>query len=295
MGWRTVVVNRNCKLSYKNDYLVIRSEELQMIHLSEIDTIIVENGMVSITSYLINELAQNKIKIIFCDEKHNPSCEMMPYYGSFNTSKKVTIQSKWKENKKKEAWQQIIKYKIHNQAMLLKKLDISGYKKLLDFKEQVELDDKTNREGHAAKVYFNLLFGMDFSREKENNINSALDYGYSIILSMLNREVVNKGYITQLGINHKNEFNQFNLSCDLMEIFRPLVDEIVYKNKEFTFDKAYKYKLINVYNKQVIIKNKEQYLSNAVPIFITSVFNYLEEIESKIELHFLKENENDKL
>ena len=193
MGWRTVVVNRNCKLSYKNDYLVIRSEELQMIHLSEIDTIIVENGMVSITSYLINELAQNKIKIIFCDEKHNPSCEMMPYYGSFNTSKKVTIQSKWKENKKKEAWQQIIKYKIHNQAMLLKKLDISGYKKLLDFKEQVELDDKTNREGHAAKVYFNLLFGMDFSREKENNINSALDYGYSIILSMLNREVVNKG------------------------------------------------------------------------------------------------------
>ena len=282
MGWRTVVVNRNCKLSYKNDYLVIRSEELQMIHLSEIDTIIVENGMVSITSYLINELAQNKIKIIFCDEKHNPSCEMMPYYGSFNTSKKVTIQSKWKENKKKEAWQQIIKYKIHNQAMLLKKLDISGYKKLLDFKEQVELDDKTNREGHAAKVYFNLLFGMDFSREKENNINSALDYGYSIILSMLNREVVNKGYITQLGINHKNEFNQFNLSCDLMEIFRPLVDEIVYKNKEFTFDKAYKYKLINVYNKQVIIKNKEQYLSNAVPIFITSVFYYLEEIESKI-------------
>ena len=282
MGWRTVVVNRNCKKKKKNDYLVIRSEELQMIHLSEIDTIIVENGMVSITSYLINELAQNKIKIIFCDEKHNPSCEMMPYYGSFNTSKKVTIQSKWKENKKKEAWQQIIKYKIHNQAMLLKKLDISGYKKLLDFKEQVELDDKTNREGHAAKVYFNLLFGMDFSREKENNINSALDYGYSIILSMLNREVVNKGYITQLGINHKNEFNQFNLSCDLMEIFRPLVDEIVYKNKEFTFDKAYKYKLINVYNKQVIIKNKEQYLSNAVPIFITSVFNYLEEIESKI-------------
>ena len=282
MGWRTVVVSKNCKLSYKNDYLIIRSEDLQMIHLSEIDTIIVENGMVSITSYLINELAQNKIKIIFCDEKHNPSCEMMPYYGSFNTSKKVTIQSKWKENKKKEAWQQIIKYKIHNQAMLLKKLDISGYKKLLDFKEQVELDDKTNREGHAAKVYFNLLFGMDFSREKENNINSALDYGYSIILSMLNREVVNKGYITQLGINHKNEFNQFNLSCDLMEIFRPLVDEIVYKNKEFTFDKAYKYKLINVYNKQVIIKNKEQYLSNAVPIFITSVFNYLEEIESKI-------------
>ena len=89
MGWRTVVVNKNCKLSYKNDYLVIRSETLQMIHLSEINLIIVENGMVSITSYLINELINNKIKLIFCDEKHNPAGEVMPYYGSFNTSKKI--------------------------------------------------------------------------------------------------------------------------------------------------------------------------------------------------------------
>ena len=282
MGWRTIVVNKNCKLSYKNDYLIIRSEKLQMIHLSEISTIIVENGMVSITSYLINELAQQKIKIIFCDEKHNPSCEMIPYYGSFNTSKKVTNQAKWKKDIKQKAWQQIVKHKIHNQAMLLKNLNIKGYEKLLEFEEQVELDDKTNREGHAAKVYFNLLFGMDFSRDKEDNTNTALDYGYSIILSMLNREIVSKGYITQLGLNHKNEFNQFNLSCDLMEIFRPLIDEIVYRNREFAFDKSYKYKLIDVYNRQIIIKNKEQYLNNAVPIFITNVFNFLEDKESKI-------------
>ncbi len=282
MGWRTIVVNKNCKLSYKNDYLIIRSEKLQMIHLSEINTIIVENGMVSITSYLINELAEQKIKIIFCDEKHNPSCEMMPYYGSFNTSKKIANQTKWEEDKKQKAWQQIVKHKIHNQAMLLKNLNIEGYGKLLEFEQQVEIDDKTNREGHAAKVYFNLLFGMDFSRDKEDNTNIALDYGYSIILSMLNREIVSKGYITPLGLNHKNEFNQFNLSCDLMEIFRPLIDEIVYKNREFAFDKMYKHKLIDVYNRQIKIKNKEQYVTNAVPIFITNVFNFLEDKESKI-------------
>ncbi len=282
MGWRTVIVSKNCKLSYKNNYLIIRSEDLQMIHLSEIETIIVENGMVSITSYLINELAMQKIKIIFCDEKHNPSCEMMPYYGAFNTSKKILNQAKWKKDIKQKTWQQIVKYKIHNQAMLLKNLEINGYEKLLEFEKQVELDDKTNREGHAAKVYFNLLFGMDFSRDKEDNTNTALDYGYSIILSLLNREIVSQGYITPLGINHKSEFNQFNLSCDLMEIFRPLVDEIVYKNREFAFDKKFKYKLIDIYNRQVIIKNKEQYLSNAVPIFITNVFNFLEDKESKI-------------
>ena len=100
MGWRTIVVNKNCKLSYKNDYLIIRSEELKMIHLSEINLIIIENGRVSITSYLINELANKKIKLIICDEKYNPSCEMVPYYGSFNTSKKNYESNKMETRKK---------------------------------------------------------------------------------------------------------------------------------------------------------------------------------------------------
>lgn len=286
MGWRTVIVNKNCKLSYKNDYLIVRSEELKMIHLSEINMIIVENGMVSITSYLINELANKKIKLIICDEKHNPSCEMIPYYGSFNTSKKILNQINWTKENKEKAWKEIIKYKIHNQALLLKKLKIDGYQKLLEYEDQVELNDKTNREGHAAKVYFNLLFGMNFSRNKEDNTNSALDYGYSILLSILNREVVSKGYITPLGINHKNEFNQFNLSCDLMEIFRPLVDEIVYENREFVFDKDYKYKLVNIYNKEVKIDNKQQYLSNAIPIFVKSIFEFLENEKESIILNY---------
>ena len=286
MGWRTVVVNKNCKLSYKNDYLIIRSEDLKMIHLSEISMIIVENGMVSITSYLINELANKKINLIICDEKHNPSCEMLPFYGSYNTTKKIQNQINWNNEKKQLAWKQIVKYKIHNQAMLLKKLKIDGYEKLIQYEEQVELNDKTNREGHAAKVYFNLLFGIDFIRGGVDNTNSALDYGYSILLSIFNREIISKGYITPLGINHKNEFNQFNLSCDLMEGFRPLVDEVVYNNREFVFDKNFKYKLIDLYNRLVTIDKKEQYLTNAVSIFSTSVFNFLENEDERYILNY---------
>ena len=282
MGWRTVVVNKNCKLSYKNDYLVIRSETLQMIHLSEINLIIVENGMVSITSYLINELINNKIKLIFCDEKHNPAGEVMPYYGSFNTSKKILNQIKWKNERKDEIWRQIVKYKIHNQAMLLKKLDIAGYEKLLEFEKEVEMADKTNREGHAAKVYFNLLFTKDFVRGTNSMINSGLDYGYAIILSTINKDVVSKGYITQIGINHKCEFNQFNFTCDLMEPFRPLIDEIVYNNQNLEFDRIQKYKLIDVLNNKVKINGKEQFVGNAIPIYIQSVFDALENNESKI-------------
>ena len=283
MGWRTVVVNKNCKLTYKNDYLVIRSETLEMIHLSEISIILIENGMVSITSYLINELINNKIKLIFCDEKHNPSSELMPYYGSFNTSKKIQNQIKWKSTRKDLVWQQIVKHKIHNQAMLLKNLNIKNYEKLLEFEEQVQIGDKTNREGHAAKVYFNLLFGMDFIRGMTNNTNAGLDYGYAIILSTINKEIVSKGYITQIGINHKSEFNQFNLSCDLMEPFRPLVDRIVYENKNIELDKVQKYKLIDVLNNKIKIGKKEQYVANAIPIYIQNVFDALESTdESKI-------------
>lgn len=283
MGWRTIVVNKNCKLSYKNDYLVIRSENLQMIHLSEINLIIIENGMVSITSYLINELINNKIKLIFCDETHNPSGEIVPYYSSFNTSKKIQNQIKWKDDVKDEVWRQIVKCKIHNQAMLLKRLEINEYEKLLEYEKQVEKGDKTNREGHAAKVYFNLLFGKNFIRGTSNNINSGLDYGYSIILSTINKEVVSKGYITQIGINHKSEFNQFNLTCDLMEPYRPLIDEIVYDSINTDFDKKQKYKLINVLNNKVTINNRDQYVINAIPIYIQSVFDALEnEKESKI-------------
>lgn len=274
MGWRTVVVSNNCKLSFKNDYLIIRNEELKMIYLPEIETIIIESGMISITSYLINEIAQRKINLIFCDEKHNPSCELLPYYGSFNTSKKIANQINWKN--KDVVWQNIIKNKIHNQAMLLKKAGIKEYTNLIEYENQVELNDISNREGHAAKLYFNLLFGDNFIRNGLDVRNSALNYGYSILLSMLNREIIKKGYITPLGINHRNEFNQFNLSCDLMEIFRPLVDEIVYKNGERELTKEYKHEIVNISNKKIKVEGKEQYLSNAVPIIIKSIFNSLE-------------------
>ncbi len=102
--------------------------------------------------------------------------------------------------------------------------------------KEIELGDKTNREGHAAKVYFNALFGMDFSRSKECAINAALNYGYGILLSCFNREVIANGYITQLGLFHNNMFNQFNLASDLMEPFRILVDRIVVKNKPEKFE-----------------------------------------------------------
>lgn len=282
MGWRTIIITNRCKLSYKNNYLIIRNDNLQMIHLSEINLIVIDTGMVSITSFLINELSNNKIKMIICDEKHNPACEFVPYYGNFNTSKKILSQVKWNNTSKDETWSKIVKNKIYNQAILLKKYNFEKYDKVLRYVDEVKIGDKTNREGHAAKVYFNILFGNKFIRGTKDNINCALDYGYSILLSVFNKEIVSKGYITQLGINHKNEFNYFNLSCDLMEPFRPLIDEIVYNNIEKEFDNNYKYKLIDVMNNKINMDGKEYFLSNAIPIYIKNVIDVIEENQKEI-------------
>ena len=123
-------------------------------------------------------------------------------------------------------WNAIVKEKINNQAQLLKRngrLFSAGQLELL--KEEVLGDDITNREGHAAKMYFGALFGEDFARRKNMEINKALNYGYMVMLGVFNRALISQGYLTQLGINHCNVHNPFNLSCDLIEPFRVVVGE----------------------------------------------------------------------
>lgn len=286
MSWRTIIVSNKCKLSYKNNYLIIRNEEIQMVHLSEINIVVIDSTQVSITTYLISELSKRKIKVIFCDELRNPTAELVPYYGAHNTSKKVLNQIKWKDDVKDRVWKKIVTNKIYQQHTVLKLFKIDGNEKLLQYIEEIKDGDVTNREGHAAKVYFNLLFGNDFSRNSECDINSALDYGYAILLSTFNKEVVSKGYITQLGVNHKNEFNFFNFSCDLMEPFRPIVDAVVYNSIGQPFDKAYKYKLINILNLKIKIDGKEQYLANAIPIYVKSVIDAIEQEQPELVLNY---------
>ena len=129
---------------------------------------------------------------------------------------------------------------------------------LLSYIGQVEMLDATNREGHAAKVYFNALFGMDFTRSANIPVNAALNYGYSLILSAFNREITVNGYLTQLGIFHNNMFNHFNLSCDLMEPFRIAVDRVVYSAKPTQFEKEEKHAMWNILDQTVIIDSTHQ-------------------------------------
>ena len=277
MSFRTIVITKQSKISYKNRFLVVKQEnDEKYIHLSEIDTIIVDSIAVSISSYLLKELSDNKINIIFCDEKHNPFGELKSYYLAHNSSKKIIMQSKWTQKIKDELWQLVVKNKITNQALLLDKIKSKNYNLVLSYVSDVVIGDKTNREGHAAKVYFNSLFTKKFIRNENDCINSALNYGYAVLLSTFNKEIISNGYFTELGIHHKNEFNPFNLTCDFMEPFRVIIDSFVYYNKDREFNTDYKLDIVNIFNSKYKYNGKQYTLKDIIKLYTKNIFDYLE-------------------
>lgn len=281
MSFRTVVISNQSKLSYKNRFLVVKQDnDEKYVHLSEIDTIIVDSIAVSISSYLLKELSDSKINIIFCDEKHNPFGELSSYYSSHNTTKKIQKQITWLKESKDKMWQNIIKNKIINQALMLNKIKSDKYELLLSYIEDVLSADKTNREGHAAKVYFNELFGKDFVRNESDEINAALNYGYAILLSTINKEVISNGYLTQLGIHHKNEFNEFNLSCDLMEPFRIIIDNFVYYNQNRELNTEYKLDIINIFNNRYSYEGKNYVLKDIIKMYVKNTLESMDNLEN---------------
>ena len=275
MSWRTVVVSSSAKLDYQLGYLVVRKDVTVKVHISEISILIIESTAVSLTAALLNELMKKKIKVIFCDEKRNPSSELLPYYGSHDTSAKIREQIKWSEQEKTVIWTEIVTEKIRKQADTLDQYGKSEAKLLRKYIEEIEYGDATNREGHAAKVYFNALFGMDFTRTEENSINAALNYGYGILLSVFNREIVMNGYITQIGLFHNNMFNQFNLGSDLMEPFRSIVDQQVKNMMPQKFESEEKRTILEILQNEVLIAGRKEYVSNAIKIYCKSIFDAL--------------------
>ena len=276
------MISKRAKLDYQLGYMVVRSEEITKIHLGEIATLLIESPAVTVTSALLSELVRKKVKVIFCDEKRNPSSELISYYGSHDASSKVRKQIQWSRNIKETVWTEIVTEKIRKQKELLEYLGKEESKLLSSYLQEVRLNDESNREGHAAKVYFNALFGLDFTRTLDNNINAALNYGYSIILSAFTREITANGYITQLGLFHDNMFNQFNLASDLMEPFRILVDKEVIFMPLQNFEQKEKMRLVNILNYEVRIDGKVQYVNNAVKIYCKSVFDALNEADSSL-------------
>lgn len=275
MGFRTVIVNSRAKLEFRLNFMIVRGENEKRIFIDEINTLIVQSTAVSLTAALLSELIRSGVKVIFCDEKFNPCSELVPYYGAHNTSKRYKIQMQWRDETKDEIWKLIIAQKITNQKNFLQKRGFTAEAELIgSYIPDILPGDATNREGHSAKVYFNCLMPCGVSRRDGGFLNGCLNYGYAVLLSCFNREIVASGYLTQFGIWHDNEFNQFNLSSDLIEPFRTIVDEVAFSLPEG--DKEFKRKMADILNFQISIDGKTTTLDLAVRTYVRSVLNALE-------------------
>ena len=281
MAFRTVVIDTHSKLEYSLNYLVFRTPlETKRILLDEIQTIIIQSTEVAVTTALLSELCKRKIKVVFCDAKRNPESELVPYYGAHNVYKRLMDQLSWTAESKAIVWRAIVREKILNQSSLLterRMLERSG--QLRAFADQVEPGDTTNREGHAAKVYFNSVFFDGFSRVLEHPINTYLNYGYTILLSQFSRCITAAGYLTTLGIHHIGETNPFNFASDLMEPFRPYIDRLAASIKD---GEDYKNMMISILAEEVVIDSKRQTLANAISIYAQSVFNALSKADPSL-------------
>src|SRR5574344_971340 len=218
-------------LSLKDLQLVISfkdSDEKVTRPIEDIGFVILENQMTSITMPLLNELVRNNVSVIFCDERRMPSSMLMSLDSNSTQGESLKDQIGITEPIKKQIWKQIIESKIRNQSLLLDKRCECG-DKLKPYYMNVKSGDTDNREGLAAKIYWKKLFGTDFKRGRNGDTpNDFLNYGYSILRAATARALLGSGLLPSLGVFHRNRYNAFPLADDVMEPYRPYVDDIVF-------------------------------------------------------------------
>lgn len=196
--------------------------------IEDIGFVIIENPQVSISVPLLNELADNNVSVVFCDKKMMPKTMLMTLEGNTTQQESYKYQIDASAPMKKNIWKQLVESKIRNQALFLNKVGKNG-DVLKPYYMNVKSGDTDNREGAAAREYWGHIFEDGFRREREGlPPNNLLNYGYTILRAAVARALISSGLYPAFGVFHRNRYNAFPLADDVMEPYRPFVDEIVY-------------------------------------------------------------------
>lgn len=287
MSYRSIIISNSATLAVRNNNLVIKNENDYEIPIEDISVLVIEAISVNLTNRLLSKLSENGVATIVCNEKHLPISILLPLNTHHRSYKVLKQQLEQSTPFTKRIWQNIIKQKLFNQGKCLEILNLNGVNFMKNLSENVESGDKGNREAIGAKFYFKCLFGEEFTRNDGNVINSALNYGYTIIRSAVARTLVMYGFNTTLGVNHCNELNSFNLADDFMEPFRAIVDLWVYSNITIDDDELYRenrIQLVDLVNYQCVIDGQNHSILNAIDKMISSYTTAL----SKKDFRLLK-------
>ena len=282
MGYKVVYIEKSeyLKLYLENLKVEVQGKDI-LIPISDIAILVIDNYRSKLSVPLMNKLTQYNVCTILCGVDHLPQSYLLPMNGHFSMSGNIEKQIQWSKEKKKKAHAKIIKHKIRNQIEVLKTFgkDFETIRKMYEFMDEVVDGDITNREGLSAKIYFRALFGENFIRFEEDVVNAGLNYGYSILRSYITSVVVGKGYIANIGIFHRGKQNMFNLADDMIEVFRPVVDAIVYRTMldEILFKQEHRERLLQITHEKMYIDERKQTLGNAVHLYIDSLFHFLQD------------------
>lgn len=230
---KTILVERKSKIQLKLLQLHIENEVRKAtIPIEDIGFLVLDHAEIYISIPAINCLTQNNVAIIFCNEKHLPNGMLLNLNGHHIQQQLFKKQIDASLPLKKKLWEQTVKEKIKNQGFLLN--TITGKENTFKYlASKVKSGDTTNMEGVAANFYWKSFFSLDFKRERFGNYpNNFLNYGYAILRAATARALSGSGLLNTLGIHHKNKYNAFALADDIMEPYRPIVDEAVYSIME---------------------------------------------------------------
>jgi len=292
---RSLVFMHPATLSLRNGQMVIIRKELPddklTVPIEDIGLVMINHAMVSLTIPLLNALTEQNVAVIFCNEKGMPASMLYNLQGNTTQGETLRNQLEAGEVLKKTLWKQIIETKIKNQAALLNKMGKEG-SILKPLYTNVKSGDSDNREGIAARLYWTALFGRDFIRDRNiPGINSLLNYGYSVLRAAVTRALVSSGLFPALGIFHHHRSNAFPLSDDLMEPFRPFVDEIVFElttQDETELSTATKSRLIRVLYVDTYFSKVTRPLSVGLSMTMASLAKCYAKEQKKLVVPLLK-------
>ena len=288
---QTLMFTSPVSLSLKDQQIVITfkdNKDTVTRPIEDIGFVVIENPQVSISVPLLNELADNNVSVIFCDKKQMPRTMLMTLEGNTTQQESYKFQMEASAPMKKNVWKQLVECKIRNQALLLDTLGKNG-DALKPYYMNVKSGDTDNREGAAAREYWSRIFYDGFKREREGESpNNLLNYGYTILRAAVARALIGSGLYPAFGVFHRNRYNAFPLADDVMEPYRPFVDEIVYHlyydGAVSELDSQSKGKLLRVLFSDVRMGKVTRPLENALSLTTASLLRMYKGETDKLSL-----------
>lgn len=239
---KTILIENPCFLNVTNDLFQITnklSNESDTMPFDDIGYIIIENVQTTATLHFFQKSAENNVVIAFCDRTHTPISLALPLYSHTTQTQTLNNQIEINKTLKNNLWKQLIQAKIYNQSRLLKKLG-KEYLQLEKLAKKITIETTNTSEATASRFYWRRLFdSTSFRRNPDGDPpNNLLNYGYAVLRAATARAIISSGLLPQISFKHHNKYDPLPLADDVMEAYRPYVDEVVfelYKAGDFYF------------------------------------------------------------